>query len=123
MNGNVPRLEQYRSVATDARLHQIPNDFMLCIERDCASPGQLRQRDSMSRSAEPQLDAAMQRSFTQHAIADTAFAQQIDGTLFEHAGPERRLDVRTAARLEHDRIDAFQMQQMRQCRDPRVPRR
>ena len=49
-----------------------------------------------------------------HALADAGFVQQVDRALLEHAGAQRRLDFLAAARLEHDRFDAAQVQQVRE---------
>ena len=40
--------------------------------------------------------------------------QQVDGALLEHAGAHALLDVLAAAVLEHDRLDAAQVQQVRE---------
>ena len=40
--------------------------------------------------------------------------EQVDRALLEHAGADRRLDLLAAARLEHHRFDAAQMQQVRE---------
>ncbi len=47
-----------------------------------------------------------------HSLADARFAQQLGRPLLEHAGADPRLDVLTAARLEHDRVDAVALQQL-----------
>src|SRR5262249_47380855 len=56
----------------------------------------------------------MHESFAHHALADAAFAQQIDRALFEHARAQRRLDFASAARLQNDGRNAGAVQQMRQ---------
>src|SRR5207302_3491628 len=69
----------------------------------------------MTLSVESQLDAAMDRAFAQHALPDAAFAKQIDGALLEDAGAQCRFDLGAAAGLQHDRVDTFEMKQMRKC--------
>ena len=70
----------------------------------------------MTLSVESQLDAAMDRAFAQHALPDAAFAKQIDGALLEDAGAQGRFDLDAAAGLQHDRVDTFEMKQMRKCK-------
>ena len=46
-----------------------------------------------------------------------ALAEQIDRALLQHAGADTLLDIVAAARLEHDRLDARDLEQPRQ-REP-----
>jgi hypothetical protein len=49
-----------------------------------------------------------------HALADAGLVQEPDGALLEHAGTDTVLDVLTAAVLEHDRLDAGPVEQLRE---------
>jgi hypothetical protein len=66
----------------------------------------------MTAAAESQLDAVVHQSFTPEPIAKTGVTQQVDGALLKNAGPDALLDVFPAARLQHNRVDALQVQQM-----------
>ena len=46
--------------------------------------------------------------------AEPGLAQRLDGAVLEHAGTHPVLDVVAIARLEHHRLDALQVQQVRQ---------
>ena len=70
--------------------------------------------DAVTAAAEAQLDAMMREAFALKAFADAGFDQQIDGALLQYAGAHAVLDVFAVATLEHDRVDARKMQQMRQ---------
>jgi hypothetical protein len=48
------------------------------------------------------------------ALGDAGGVEQVDRRLLEHAGPHAGLDVGARARLEHDRLDALQVQQVGQ---------
>ena len=47
-------------------------------------------------------------------LADAGLGQQVDRALLQHAGAHAVLDVVAVAALEDDRVDAGEMQQMRQ---------
>ena len=68
----------------------------------------------MAAAAEAQLDAVMAQAFALHPLADAGFGEEIDRALLEHAGAHAMLDVVAVAALEHDRLDAGAVQQMRQ---------
>ena len=55
-----------------------------------------------------------------HAPADSRAPQQLGGARLEHPGADPRLDVLAAAVLEHDRVDAFEVEQVRE-RQPGRP--
>ena len=66
----------------------------------------------MPATVEAQFDALVHEPFAHHPLAHAGLVQQVDRVLLEHAGAYRRLDVLAAARLEHDRVDALQMQEV-----------
>ena len=66
------------------------------------------------RAAEAQVDAFVAEALALHALADAALREQVDRALLEHAGADRRLDLLAAARLEHHRVDALEVQQVRE---------
>ena len=50
-----------------------------------------------------------------------AASSRSDGALLQHARADALLDVLAAARLEHDRVDALELEQLRQ-HEPGRPR-
>jgi hypothetical protein len=50
----------------------------------------------------------------QHPFAHLCLQEQIDGSLFQNAGTNAADNVLAAAALEHDIIDAVQLQQLRE---------
>jgi hypothetical protein len=54
----------------------------------------------------------MNQAFAAHAIADPCFVEQIHGALFENAGADPLLHVFAALRLDDDRVDALDLEQM-----------
>jgi hypothetical protein len=56
---------------------------------------------------EAQLDSVVNEALPLHARPNPNFGKQVDGTLFEYAGPNALFDVLPAAILDHDRVDPF----------------
>ena len=56
----------------------------------------------------------MRHPFGIHPLADTGLAQRLDRAVLEHAGAHPCLDVGAVATFQHDRLDALQVQQLRQ---------
>jgi hypothetical protein len=45
-------------------------------------------------------------------VAEAGLAQDVDSALLEYPGPDPALDMPAAADLQHNRLDALQVQQM-----------
>jgi hypothetical protein len=65
-------------------------------------------------AAETELNAVMDQTDLTHPLADLGLVQQVDRSLLEHAGADPALHVLPAAALQDDRLDALQMQQLRE---------
>ena len=50
--------------------------------------------------------------FAGKSVPEPDLVQQVDGRLFENAGPHAVLDVVAAARFDDHRLDALEMQQV-----------
>ncbi len=74
----------------------------------------------MRLALESQLDTVMDEPFASQAIANTGCDEQIDGALLEHAGTHALFDVLTAAPLDDNRLDAFEVEQVRQHQSRRA---
>ena len=73
----------------------------------------------MAVAVELELDAVVDDPLPLQAVADTGADEQVRRTLLEDAGADTMLDVVSAAVLEHDRLDALSVQELRK----RKPRR
>jgi len=51
-------------------------------------------------------------AFAVQPVGQPDLGEQVDGAVFEHAGPDPPLDVRPAVVLQHDRVDAGEVQQV-----------
>ena len=68
----------------------------------------------MPLAREPQLDAVVDEPLAPQPLADADLVQQVDRALLQHARADPLLDVLAAPVLEHDGVDARQVQQMRE---------
>jgi hypothetical protein len=117
------RLEHDRAVAREPRGDEVLDHLVLRIHGDRLAAGELGQVDPVAARREAQLDAVMDEPFAREALADADRRQQVDGALLEHAGAQRALDLVAAARLEHHRLDAGEVEQVGQQQARRAPRR
>jgi hypothetical protein len=65
-------------------------------------------------AGELEMNAAMHDPLAVHALADAEVAEEVDGSLLEHAGANPVLDVGTAAILEDHALDAGELEQARE---------
>ena len=86
---------------------------MLRIDRDRAA-GELGERNAMTAACEAKDDAFVHEALALQALADAAVDEKIDRSLLQHAGADRGFDFLPAARFDHDRVDAAEMQQVRE---------
>ncbi len=114
VDGDAGGLEEQRRAAREARLDQILDDLGLAVDDDRAAAGELAQRNAVPLAVELQLDAVVHESLAPHALADACPVEQVDRALLEHAGADALLHVLAAARLEHDGLDALQLQEPRE---------
>jgi hypothetical protein len=107
-------VEQDVSTVVEACCNQVPQDFMLWVQRNGTPIRQFGERNAMPLSIEAEFDPMMHGSFALHAFAKPHFHQQIDRALLKNAGTNRRFDFFSAPAFEHDRINAFPSEQERQ---------
>ena len=53
-------------------------------------------------------------AFAVHALATLGFAHQLGKTMFEHAGTDAAEHVGAALAFQHDGVNAFEVQQLRE---------
>ena len=111
VHAHVLDLEQERRAARDPRRDQVLDDLGLAVDDDAAALREIAQRDAVAPARELQLDAVVDEALALHALAHARSRQQVDRALLEHPGADALLDVLAAARLEHDRVDALELQQ------------
>ncbi|SOT45893.1 hypothetical protein F01_550053 [Burkholderia cenocepacia] len=113
MNRDIRDTKQDRAARSNASRHQILDDFVLRIDGD-GPPGQRLEVDAPPLSVEREFKAVMQRTFRLHSFTDTGRFKQVHRPLLEYTRPDRRFDLLASAGFEHDGLDTFQMQKMRE---------
>src|SRR5205823_12882735 len=107
------RVEPDLAAIVKAPLDQVFDDLLLPVDGD-APAGQCAEIDPLLLALKSQLDAVVDQAFASHSVADAGRAQEVGRSLFEHAGAHARLDVVPAAGLEHDGLDALEMEKVGQ---------
>ena len=105
--------EVERLAAGQARGDQILDHLVLGIDGDRPA-GQAGEIDTPSLSAEAQLESVMDEALAPQAIAQAMGSEQFDRAVLQHTGADGGLDLRTRARLQHDRVDPPTVQEMRE---------
>ena len=113
VNRDVVDLEPDVAAGLEARRDEVLDDLLLAVHDD-AAPGELGEVDAVPRPREAQLGAVVRHALGIHALADAGFAQRVGGAVLEYARAHPRLDVVATASLEHDRVDALQVQELGQ---------
>src|SRR5207302_4903385 len=89
------------------------HDLRLAVDDD-RPPRQLVQRHVMALAVELEMDAAVHDALPLQPLADAGLAEELDGALFEHSRADAVLAVVAAPVLEHDRLDALELQKSRE---------
>ena len=110
----IVHLKHDLSARAEPRLHQILHHFLLRVDGDRAAAGQLGQIDAVPAPAEAEPDAIVPQSLALQTLADAGFDHQVHRALLQHARAHPIFDVLAAAALQNDRLDASQVQQMRE---------
>jgi hypothetical protein len=110
---DVVDLEQQRPAGVEPRLDQILDDLGLAVDDD-RLPGQLVERDAMTLAVELELDAVVDDSLALHPLAHPRLGEQVGGSLLEDAGADPRLYILAGAALDHHRVDALEVQEVRE---------
>ena len=106
--------ESDRAAGREPGRDQVLHDLVLAVDRDRLAAGQPGEVDPVAPAGEGDLEPLVDQALARHPRAEPELVQQVDGALLEHARPDPGLDVVPAVALEHDRIDALPLQQMRQ---------
>src|SRR3954470_3352285 len=81
---------------------QVLYDFMLAIDGDRPTIGQLAQIDAMPTMLEAQLDAVMRQPVALQALPDSGLHEKIGRALFENTGANSAFDMGAAFGLDDD---------------------
>ena len=114
MNRGPRGFEEDLAARLKPRVDQVLHHFMLAVHRDGPSAREPVQIDAMSAAVEAQFDTMMNQPFAPHSLAHARFVEQVHRALFEDARPYALLHVLARLLLDHDGVDAMQVEQMRE---------
>src|SRR5215218_9920549 len=95
---------------------EILDDLLLPVDPDLTSASKLGKVDPVAATTELQVYAVVDGPLVVHPLSDARLLEQFGRSVLEHPGPDRRLYHFAAPELEHHRLDAFQMQEVREQR-------
>src|ERR1700687_3321147 len=113
MNANSLGFKGNLGPGCEPRCNKIFDDLLLGIDRNRATC-QLFEIDAMTSSVEANFYAIMNQSFTLHSAAYAHIRQQFDGALLQDSCSDALFTVQSSSRLDHDGMDTFAMQKLRQ---------
>jgi hypothetical protein len=87
---------------------------VLGIDHDRLAARERRKVDALVAPIKAEDDSFVTKPFLHHPLADTYLVHKIDRTLFKHARPDDGFDVVTTVSFENHRLDALQVQDVRQ---------
>ena len=114
MERHAGHVEQEGRAAREPCGDQVLDDLGLAVDGDRAPVRQVAEGDPVTLAVELQLDAVVHEALAAHALTHARGVQQIDGALLQHACAYALLDSLPTARLEHERLDALELEQLRQ---------
>ena len=113
MNRDVLSLKHNLGTCSKPSRDQVFHNLLLRIDCDSMSR-QGFEIDAMPLFSETNLHAVMNQAFPLHSVAYTHFCQKVDRTLLQDSSSHSLLTVLPAPRFDHNRINPFSVQQMRQ---------
>src|SRR5271168_3000953 len=110
----VRHIEEDLRAGREPRRDQIAHEFVLPVDGDGLSPGELREVDVMALAAETQVNPVMDETFPLHALADAGLRQQLRRAVLQHTRADAALAVIPAAVFDLHGPDAALMEQVPQ---------
>jgi hypothetical protein len=90
---------------------EVLGDFGLAVDRHAAA-GQGHEVDAPAATVNAEHDAVVDQALPVQALTDSSLVEQIHRPLLQDTGPDAAFDVRAAAALEDDALDAGQVQDL-----------
>ena len=107
VDAGVRNLKIYWRTGIEASLGEIFDDFMLGVNGDAFTGGEVREIDMVRAAVESEIDAMVDEADLVKARTEAEAVHQVDSSLLEHSGADALFDVLAAAILDDDGIDAF----------------
>jgi hypothetical protein len=102
-------LEEDLASGGETRIDEVFLDFVLGVDDDRFSAGQVLKIDAMAAARELQFDAAVDQALRPHALAYADFGEQVGGALLENSGAHTLFYIGPALGFQDYRFDAIQI--------------
>jgi hypothetical protein len=103
-----------RERGVQAKADEVLHDLRLPVDDDRPACGELAQWHAVPLAVELELDSTVDEPFSLQPLAGAGVDEKVGDRLLEHARSDALLDVLAAAVLEHDGLDAFPVQELRE---------
>jgi len=114
MHADVFNFEQHPAASCDAGIIQVFQNFVLRVNRDSFSIGELPKINSVTAAPEAQLDPMVNQAFGFYPLANPHLGEQIDRSLLQHAGTDTLLRILAAAIFNDDGVNPLQISKVRE---------
>ena len=102
MHADIFNLKQNLATGRDPGIVQVFQNFVLRVNRDSFSIGELPKINSVTAAPEAQLDPMVNQAFGFYPLANPHLGEQIDRSLLQHAGTDTLLRILAAAIFKDD---------------------
>ena len=113
VDAGVRDFEMDRRSGVETGLRKIFHDFVLSVDGDAFSSGEVREIDVVRAAVKAEIDAVMNQADLIETRAEAEAVQEVDRSLLEHAGTNAFFDVLAATIFDDHGIDAFALEKMR----------
>ncbi len=107
-------LEEDLPSGAEACRVEVLDDLLLAVHHDVPPTRQVVEVDAVSAPAEAELDAVVDRPLPVHPLPKARLPQELRRAVLQDAGADRRFDLFAASKLDHDRFDPLQVQEVRE---------
>jgi hypothetical protein len=109
MHADISRFKENLAAGGDAGVVQVLQNLMLRINGDSFSASELLKIDTVTTTAEAQLDSVVDQAFGFQARSKAHFREQVDRSLLEYSGADALLGILPAAILDYDRLNSLEI--------------
>jgi hypothetical protein len=113
VHAHIAHFKENLSALMQPQLDQVFDDLLLAVDGD-ALAHQLAKIDVVQCLVEREMNAVVKHALMLHARAGSDLDEKIRRPLLEEPGADAVLDIRPAAILQYDGVDAGTMQKMRE---------
>jgi hypothetical protein len=87
---------------------------VLRVNRNSLSVGEIPKINTVTAASKAQLDSVVDQALGFHMLANPHLGEEVDCSLFQHAGADALLHILAAAILDYDGVNPLQIQKVRE---------